>query len=177
MKKKLAQYALNIATTDVGGLLEHPYCYLYEGRYLVANKYRILETEEPVPDLEINAHAETICKTLTKFLKETENYDYTYGDYMAHELPSVKEIKDGIHSLAGRTFQRVIWSGGDKCPGINARFLYKTMEALNAKKLFFRDGAYNQPMFLYENDDVTAITKCMILPIVKKDPKQAGFWE
>lgn len=176
MKKKLAQYALNIATTDNTGVLEHPYCYLYEGRYFVANRCIIVETEELVPGLEVNAHAETLCKTLINFLREPERTDYKYGDYVANELPPVKEIKDGIYNLVGRTFQRVVWSGGEGWPGINARFLYKAMEALNAKKLFFRDGAYNQPVFFYENDDVSAITKCMILPVHKKNPEQEGFW-
>lgn len=84
--------------------------------------------------------------------------------------PSVPEIKENIRRLVGRKRDLVVYA--NKYFAVNARYLYKAFDALNATKVYFSQR--NKPLVIYENDDVTSINKVFILPIIDNSGK-LGF--
>ena len=162
MRKAIINYATEISNS----FERNPgLCFAYEGRNFCADMYRIIETETQIPYLDLRTdHVDLYVR----HMETITNRDY---DYQLHDLPPVKEIKDGIHALVGRKFDTVGWSDG--VVTINARFLYKTMEALKAKKCYVSSKKYSG-IFFFEDDDPEAINKCMVLPVV--DNGKRGFW-
>lgn len=170
MKKRLEKYGVEIATS-IG---EHSgfdgvHQYWHEGRFFCCDDYRLLETETAIDALDLKTDSR-MAGTMAKHISLMNDPDY---DYTIHTLPSVSEIKEGIRSVCGRKLDRVAWSDGELT--MNARWLYKTMEALHATVCYVSKAKAHQPVFFFEDDDLTSMNRCMVMPIFGKEGK-TGFW-
>lgn len=171
MKKKLIKYAIDIANANAAFADQQ---FVTNNRQFVTDGYRILEIEEPLPSLVMRT--EETNKFNIDRLKDMIDSDADATlDYVVHDLPSTEEIKTGIHAVCGRKFNRVAWSDG--IITLNARWLLKTMEALNAKRCYISKTKFKTTgVFFYENDDIESKTKCLILPIYNTH-NRIGFWD
>jgi len=172
MKKKTAKHALEIARSiymDESSKIKEPLQYVKDGRIFVTDTHRIMEIDDLVEELPIRVGGE-IVDNIIKYVAEDSSREL---DYTLHKIPTVAEIKAGIREQVGRKLDRVIWSDG--IVTINARWLYKAMEALNATVCYMSSTKPGKvPYFLYENDDVNAKNKILILPVVSCGKK--GFY-
>ena len=166
MKKKLIEHARDIATE------KQNYCYQYtdgKGRYYVTDIHRVIEYDKEIqctPAISVNAHEDGVIRVLTECFDKC-------NDYVLYELPTVEEIKANITKLVGRRHDKVAY-GNDKF-ALNARWLYKAMEALNAKVCYIdKDKPYLYGILLYENDDLQSSIKELILPICAEG--KTGYW-
>lgn len=166
MKKRVVKHARDIATE------KQNYCYQYtdgKEKYYVTDGYRVIEYDNEIqctPSISVNAHEDSIVRAFTGLFDRC-------NDYVLYELPTVEEIKANITKLVGRRYDKVVY-GNDKF-AINARWLYKAMEALNAKVCYIdKDQPYLYGILLYENDDLQSSIKELILPI-RTDGK-TGYW-
>lgn len=164
MKKKLASHIMDIATNN-------KFCYQYtrDMRYFVTDSYRILEYDRLIDNLEINAHDNGMIDIMDKHIRLLNDY---YHDYHLHELPKTDEIRQGIRDTVGRKLTPVVWSDG--MVTVNVRYLLKAMENLNATVCYVAKKK-NQPIALFENDDLTGMVREMIFPITNPYNK-VGFW-
>lgn len=166
MKKKLASHIMDIATNN-------RFCYQYtrDMRYFVTDSYRILEYDRPIDNLEINAHDNGMIDMMDKFIRLLNDY---YHDYHLYELPKIDEIRQGIRDMVGRKLTPVVWSDG--IITINARYLLKAMESLNATVCYISTPEpHKQCIALFENDDLTGMVRELILPIYNPEHR-VGFW-
>lgn len=161
MKKELIDYAIEVATSipEEKSILMPPRQYMKDMRYFVTDSTRIVETERDIPALSIDLGG--VGDSCVRFMNACVNKDL---DYYIHELPTVEEIKQGIRETVGRKFDPVIWSDG--YIKLNARYLYKTMYALNAKVCYVsRTKPRISPIFFFEDDDLQSMNRAMVLPI------------
>lgn len=171
MKKKLIKYAIDLACSVD---LEHSgfagiFQYADHGRFFVTDGYKILETETLIDGLSLNGES----RMTANIIKHMDAVNEPELDYQLYDLPTVEEIKEGIRGVCGRKLDRVVWSDGTIT--INARWLYKAMEALNAKTAYVSNTRpKNMPIFLCENDDPQSINRVLILPIYNRD--KVGYW-
>lgn len=171
MKKKLIKYAIDLACSVD---LEHSgfagiFQYADHGRFFVTDGCRILETETLIDGLSLNGES----RMTANIIKHMDAVNEPELDYQLYDLPTVEEIKEGIRGVCGRKLDRVVWSDGTIT--INARWLYKAMEALNAKTAYVSNTRpKNMPIFLCENDDPQSINRVLILPIYNRD--KVGYW-
>lgn len=171
MKKKTANHALEIARSIyVGGKIKCPLQYVKDGRIFVTDSFRIMEIEDLIDELPTEVGGAMV----ESMIKYTDSDSSRELDYTRHEIPTVDEIKAGIRGVVGRKLDRVAWSDGEMT--INARWLYKAMEALNATVCYMSSTKPNKaPYFLYENDNVCAVNKILILPITNRGER--GFFK
>ena len=109
MKKKLTNHALKIA----GSMPEmmricNGDLFTVDGRYLVSDGYRILETSEPV-------EGTTECldkRCAIRMISYLDEPLSSEKNYVSYDVPSVTELKNGIRELCGRKQQTVAWSDG-----------------------------------------------------------------
>lgn len=148
MKKKFIKHCEDVATK---------YC-ISDGRFYCVSDHMVIETEE-----KLDRHTYVENKGIAKFL------DKDIHDSVICDVPSVKEIKDNIKSLCGRKLDAVGYGNGKFV--INARYLYKALEALNATKVYW--SKWNKPIVIYENDDPQSINKELIMPI---NSNKTGFY-
>ena len=171
MKKKLIKYAIDLACSvdlEHGGFAGI-FQYADHGRFFVTDGCRILETETLIDGLSLNGES----RMTANMIKHMDVVNEPELDYQLHDLPTVEEIKDGIRGVCGRKLDRVVWSDGTIT--INARWLYKAMEALHATKAYVSSTRpKNTPIFLCENDDPQSINRVLILPIYNRD--KVGYW-
>lgn len=171
MKKKLIKYAIDLACSVD---LEHSgfagiFQYADHGRFFVTDGCRILETKTLIDGLSLNGES----RMTANIIKHMDAVNEPELDYQLYDLPTVEEIKEGIRGVCGRKLDRVVWSDGTIT--INARWLYKAMEALNAKTAYVSNTRpKNMPIFLCENDDPQSINRVLILPIYNRD--KVGYW-
>lgn len=166
MKKKLIAHAVDVAknaTTTrlkVNGCL--PCQFWTDGHTFVTDGFRILEVEQLIDELPTSEN-QTVAESCLKYIKEVNS---PYLEYVLDtEIPSVSEIKTGIRDLVGRRLDTVVWASPNNWK-VNARWLYKAMEALNAKVVFVSSTKpWNSPIFLLENDDPQSMNREMILPV------------
>ena len=168
MTKKLIKHIVDVA-------IENPrfmYQYKDELRYFVTDGHRVVRYNEELktnPQLTVNAH-DNLIRNVGEHLRKADNCT-------AYELPDKETIKAGINEVAGRAYSvKVAW-GNDKFI-INARYLLKAMEALNAKICYISEhNPGGTGIFLYENDDLQSDVYEMILPVIRsKYPNKTGFW-
>ena len=170
MKKKLSKHIFDIATNAPA-----VYCYQYKdesGMFYVTDTHRLITYDTvamTTPALSINAHALDMIKRMKAYVGMDKSC-------VRFELPTVNEIKDNIRNLVGKCYSLPVEYGTDKF-AIDARYLWKAMEALNSKVCYIaEDNPHKNGIFLYEDDDLTSPVKEMILPIVRKDPEKVGFF-
>lgn len=171
MKKKLIKYAVDLACSidlEHGGFAGI-FQYTEDGRFFVTDGFRILETETRIDDLVLKDDS----KMTANMMKHIDAVNEPELDYQLHDLPAVAEIKEGIRGVCGRKLDRVVWSDGTIT--INARWLYKAMEALHATKAYVSEARPKySPILLCENDDPMSINRVLIMPIYNRD--KVGYW-
>lgn len=171
MKKKVISHLADIA-------IENPkYMYQYtDGEYFyVTDGHRAIRYKEELitnPKITLNAHANSIIGVIKELFK------YMESDGIMYELPNIEEIKEGITKVAGRAYSTKVAWGNEKFI-VNARYLVKSMNALNAKVCYICEhNTHHNGIFLFENDDLQSDTCEIILPISKiKFPNITGFWK
>ena len=171
MKKKLIKYAVDLACSiDVEhGGFAGIFQYADHGRFFVTDGRRILETETLIDCLPLNGES----RMTGNMKKRIDAVNEPELDYQLHDLPAVAEIKEGIRGVCGRKLDRVVWSDGTIT--MNARWLYKAMEALHATKAYVSEaGPKYSPILLCENDDPLSINRVLIMPIYNRD--KVGYW-
>ena len=171
MKKKLIKYAIDLACSvdlEHGGFAGI-FQYTEDGRFFVTDGCRILETETLIDDLALKDDSK-MTANMKKYIDAVNELEL---DYQLYDLPTVEEIKEGIRGVCGRKLDTVVWSDGTIT--INARWLYKAMEALHATKAYVSAAKpKNMPIFLCENDDPQSINRVLIMPIYNRD--KVGYW-
>ena len=173
MKKKFLKHAIELAkslSTSVRG--RKPAVYTYDDRLFVLDDHRVLEIESGVEGLEM-AEDEGLGSICKYNFDVTESREY---DYQAFQLPTLKEIKDGIREAVGRKRTAVAYTP-DLEWAVNARYLAKAMEALNATTVYVsaRKPA-TSPLVLFMDDDLQSTTKELILPIrIGRRITRSGF--
>lgn len=174
MKKKLEKYALDCAALvdeftlkRLGGIFQ----YKGDDGYYTTDTHRVMRSDEPLSGLTVKEPGEkNLGKSFDRMFAATGSADLNYELY---KLPTVDEMKAGIRDLVGRKLDRVAWSDGYIT--MNARWLYKAMEALNANHCYVsRTKPRTQPIFLYEDDNPWSINAACILPISNNG--NVGFW-
>lgn len=168
MKKKLVMHAIQIAK----GNADYRFPYQYpsgNGGVYITDAHRILETEAHFEGVEINYWDKSFAKMMSKFIEKIGDWDLAYD---RHELPDKATIKEGITELVGRKLTDVVWSDG--LVTLNARYLMKAMDALNATVCYVSNSP-KEGIFLFENDDMESFNREIILPICNTDDK-VGFW-
>lgn len=81
-------------------------------------------------------------------------------DYIRHELPSITEIRQNVFERVGN-YGRNIVVFCDEEINVNARYLYKAMDALSAKCCFVKSGSPG--ILIYKKDDPESETWEFIL--------------
>ena len=167
MKKKTINHAIGIATENP----KFTYQYTDGDRYFITDRHRIFEYDkaiETTPSVSVNAHANDIVETIKRYIDDDH-------DYILYELPTVAEIKANIAKVAGRRLVDVVW--GNEKFNINARWLYKAMESLNAKVCYIDEYTpHKKGIVLYENDNLQSEVRELILPICKIDREKVWYW-
>lgn len=97
------------------------------------------------------------------------------GDMTAHDLPPVETIKAECGKIRGRKRFPIGCRLAENYPALNADYLIKGMEALNATKLFFVDGKMNVPVMLFKDDEPWNQECMLILPIHTYET--GGYWK
>jgi len=167
MKKRLEKHIFDIATSG-------RYCYQYtDGEtYYVLDGHRLITygTElSATPGLCITAHDATIISNVKKFIA-------TETECVRYELPTIEEIEKQISAVAGRAYSITVVYGNEKF-AISARYMLKAMKALNATVCYINEvDPHKRGIFFYEDDNLNGPVKEMILPILRKDPNQVGFF-
>lgn len=167
MKKKLITHIVDIATE------KEKLCYQYtDGNcYYTMDGYRAIKYPSAItePKVLVNAHAETYSSRLKSYFENIDGVMY--------QLPPTEVIKNGITEIAGKAYSiRVTW--GNEKFNINARWLLKAMESLNATVCYIAEKSpHKNPIYFFENDDLQSDVIEMILPILKSNPNKIGFWE
>lgn len=163
MKKRIEKMIMDVAAND------DPRCnnkkFIVNGRFFVTDGVRIAEFyDDGIDNLEIRSNID-LDKKIDGLLEE---------DYISFDLPSIDCIKSNIRSLCGRKLDRVVYK--NDLFAVNARFLYKAMEALNAKTCYFcKRNSKRNPVIIFENDDITSINKIAIFPVMCCDYSGAEF--
>jgi len=142
---------------------------LQDGKLVaITDTYRVLVLpgDAEIPNLLIE---QGNAKMLEDILKFDEDYKL---DYKMRELPTLKEIKDGIREVAGRTLTRVCWSPDGEL-ALNARWLAEAMEVLHAKEMYACTSK-RHPVILYDRDDPST-TKEYIWPVHNKNGNTGFF--
>ena len=171
MKKKLIKYAIDLACSiDVEhGGFAGIFQYADHGRFFVTDGCRVLETETLIDGLSLNGESRMTANIIKYFNSVNE----PELDYHLYNLPTVEEIKEGIRGVCGRKLDTVVWSDGTIT--MNARWLYKAMEALRATKAYVSQARPKySPILLCENDDPLSINRVLIMPIYNRD--KVGYW-
>lgn len=171
MKKKLIKYAVDLACSiDVeNGGFAGIFQYTEDGRFFVTDGCRILETEIRIDDLVLKDDSKMTAH-MKQYIDAVNELEL---DYQLYDLPTVEEIKEGIRGVCGRKLDNVVWSDGKIT--INARWLYKAMEALNAKTAYVSAARPRYaPILLCENDDPLSINRVLIMSIYNRD--KVGYW-
>lgn len=166
MKKKLEKHAIDIATSKGSGHIQGVYQFIRDRDYYFTDGHRVLQTDTKVDEIEGNAHADKLLMTIENAFKSVYSLDY-----ILHDLPTVAELKAGIKTTGSRN--RVAWSDGKVT--INARYLVKAMEALNAKKCYVCKDGNSFPILLVENDDLQSPNRELIFTVFNKNDR-IGFW-
>ena len=163
MKKRFEKVVMDIATSDFDDRLSMKK-HIVNGRYFVTDGCRVAEFDSDLSVLDSGN-----INKLDKYMDEVTTKDYTIFD-----LPSVDDIKQNIRNLCGRKLDHVVYK--NEFFAINARWLYKAMEGLGAKKCYFdRSDSKRKPIFFFENDDVTSVNKIAICP-VNNNTDFVGFY-
>ena len=169
MKKRIIKHITDIATSSSN----HCCQYTDGDSYYVIDGHRVISYGSVVdanPEISINAHAVSVTSNI-------KQYFFAEHDCVMYQLPPVDEIKDNISKIAGRAYSTKVIYGNEKF-AINARYLLKAMEALNATVCYI--DAVNPgkcSIFLHENDDQNSLVTEIILPIIRKNPNQIGYWK
>lgn len=170
MKKKLVNHAIEIVTNP-NGYKSLPYQYPNGGGGVyVTDAHRILELKEPFDGIDINMRDK---KLVQMFERHMHNMTKIGNDYQRYELPTPEYFKQGIRDLVGLKRDAVVWSDGYLT--FNARYLYKALEALNAKYCYVGNNYTRDCIYLFENDDLQSWNREAILPIVNNG--RTGFWK
>lgn len=172
MKKKFINYAIDVMTgfPEEREVFMPPRQYMKDLRYFVTDGARIVEMESELPLVPVDTESDISDKCI-RFINEVVSKDQ---DYYIHELPTVEEIKKGIRETVGRKLDWVAWSDGYIT--LNARWLYKTMYALNAKVCYVsKTNPRKAGIFFLENDDPQSMNRAMVLPVFNKH-ERTGFW-
>lgn len=172
MKKKLINYAIDIMTSipEEKSFLMPPRQYMKDLRYFVTDSMRIIELETDLPLIPVDTESDIANKCI-QFMNNVVSKDL---DYYIHELPTVEEIKQGIRETVGRKFDWVAWSDGYIT--LNARYLYKTMYALNAKVCYVsQTKPRTSAIFFCENDNPQSMNRAIVLPVYNRHERK-GFW-
>ena len=85
------------------------------------------------------------------------------------EFPSPNEIKENIRNLVGRKLDKIGYGNGNI--SIDARYLYKALEAFGAKGGYI--CSYRDPIIIFENDDPTSTNYVIIFPVISNS---VGYW-
>ena len=151
MKKKLINHAKEIRCEKFPELITDG-----EANFAV-DLHRILRLETLPEELPFKLTDVSSCLRYMNIMNER--------DYVIYELPEKTEIKDAIRNLVGRKFDRVVWI--NKNFGVNARYLYKAMEALNATVCYIdKMNPRRRPIFLFENDNLQSFNMEIVLPVL-----------
>ena len=176
MKKKLEAHAKEIATNIN---IDDPDCKLNPneqfvargGHVFVSDGKRVLEIPHMVEDI-FGSDDYAFANRCLELIETVNDPDL---DYTLHKLPPVSELKAEATKLYGKRWSGIIWSDNENW-AINARYLIKAMEALNAKVMFQSvTSPRNTPVLLCENDDPQSTTREMIFPIINFRGR-TGFW-
>lgn len=170
MKKKLIKHIVDIMT-------ENPiYTYQFTDgtRYFALDTHRIIEYGECINDyrglnVQANAHDYRTINACKTWMQCDESKKY---DYHMIELPKAEIIRENIRNLVGRKLTDVYWSNGEIV--INARWLLKAMEALDATVGYISStNTASMPIMLYHEDNLQSDVKELILPlnILKSHPE------
>ena len=167
MTKKLIKHIIDVATDNPRFM----YQYKDELRYFVTDGHRVVRYSKELktnPQLTVNAH-DSLIGNVGERLKQADRC-------AVYELPDKETIKAGINEVAGRAYSVKVARGNDKFI-VNARYLLKAMEALNAKICYIDErNPGGTGIFLYENDDLQSDVYEMILPVRFKYHGKTGFW-
>ena len=168
MTKKIISHIKEVAT----GSKDYVYQYTDGEMFYVTDGSRAIRYKERVesdPELNINAHDQSITGLLKSRIHLAE------GTILC-KLPTKEEIKAGITEIAGRSYSVVVAYGEGRFT-VNARYLLKAMDALNATVCYIHEyNAHMKCIYLYKDDDLQSDIVELIMPINKKCPKQTGFW-
>ena len=148
MKKKLIKHCEDVAIKY----------YVSDGRFYCASDCIVIET------------GEKLDHTYVENIGLANGLDAAIHDSVMCDVPTVKEIKDNIRNLCGRKLDIVVKYGNGKFV-VNARYLYKALEALNATKVYW--SKWNKPIIIYENDDPQSTNKELIMPM---NSNKVGFY-
>ncbi len=153
---KLIKHAKEIASNN------YDQQYVYGNRYFVNDWHRILEID-------------TIVEGLSRpMYNDARSFDNVLQVLRYEEIncPSLKEFKQKAYALAGRK-KPIIWCDGTTA--VNLRYLIAAMEGLNATK-YFSTGNNTHPIFVFQNDNVKSHCKELILPTIKYNIHDQGFY-
>lgn len=143
---------------------------LQDGKLVaITDTYRVLVLpgDAEIPNLLIE---QGNAKMLEDILKFDEDYKL---DYKMRELPTLKEIKDGIREVAGRNYgTRVCWSPDGEVT-LNAKWLAAAMEVLHTREMYTCTSK-RHPVILYDRDDPNT-TKEYIWPVNNKNGNTGFF--
>lgn len=168
MNKKLDRHIIDIASCVPA------FCHQYtDGSvYYAIDGHRAIQYDSAIesdPMVPINAHAESRTNQIKSYINSDD-------DFVRFHLPTTDEIKKGISNVAGRKYSMRVIYGNDKF-AINARYLLKAMEALNATVCYISPiNPHKCGIFLYEDDDLTSLVKELILPVCRIDESNVGFF-
>ena len=176
MKKKLIKFAMEIAIGDTYTKSE-PCIWkwadpieMYPDRFFVTDGYRILELPEPFEGLPIRDDI-SMTQLCVKFMNEALE-----GNKTAFALPEPEEMKKNITALRGRKYSiPVAFKMAEDRACFNAIYLMEGMKALNAGTCYSEAGNMRSPAWIYLEDDLTSVTKYMILPVNSADNKVGYF--
>ena len=169
MKKKVISHIVDVA-------IENPkFMYQYaDGEHIyVTDGHRAIRYREQInsnPQIKINAHSSVLGPIREKLNRMDSCVKY--------ELPSKEDIKAGITEVAGKAYSvKVAW-GNDKF-AVNARFLVKAMDALNATVCYIDERNPGMSgIYLFEDDNLLGEVCEIIMPVSKiKYPNKTGFWK
>ena len=168
MTKKLIEYAENISYSYENARGTQ---YFWDNKYFVTDGVRVLRMEDSIPSLTLVSD-QGMCEMFQKFFSDVLSSTY---DYKIHQLPSVEEIKEGIRGFCGRKLDKIVWSDG--VITVNARFLHKTMIALNSKACYISSYKTTKtPIYFALNDDLNAKIDMLLLPVYNPN-MNVGFWK
>lgn len=169
MTKKLIAHIKEVAT----GYKDYVYQYTDGSMFYVTDGSRAVRYKDEIkelPEISVNAHAGNMINLLKRKIDESINT-------VMYQLPAKAEIKSNITNLAGRSYSTKVAYGNDKFT-VNARYLLKAMDALNASVCYIYEHHSNQNgIYLYNNDDPQSDIIEIIMPLRKSsNSHDSEFW-
>lgn len=167
--KKLIKYTEKLNSYNVqektGNIIRYSKASKIGERYFVSDTRMILETSQPIDNIEYKDKFNCI-EVVDGCFNGIPSLSIKIEDIKTVPIGvSLQELKDGIKKVAGRKYgDRVLFRSSKDYPMLNARYLKDVMDVLNCKQMTYYN--FNLPVYFFKDDNFQSNIRIVIFPVM-----------